>query len=97
MVNDWDTEAALYAVFPWVAAGAEAVIVHRPTPVVLPLVVHGPDVAKLTVWPTEDDALNENVLPYCTFGNCAKEIVCDFVVEFSGRIANVPDTELAAL
>jgi hypothetical protein len=73
MVNDWVTEAALYELF----AGADAVIAHVPTPVILPLAVHGPDAAKLTAKPEEDNALNENVLPYCTVGNCGKWIVCD--------------------
>jgi hypothetical protein len=78
MVKDWVTEAALYVAFPVLYAGADAVIVHKPTPVVLPLVMHGPDAVKLTVCPGgEDDALNENVLPYCTFGNCGKTIDCD--------------------
>ena len=67
--------------FPTVPAGADAVMVHKPTPVVLPLVVHGPDAVKLTGRPAEDDALNESVLPYCTFGNCGKLIVCDCASE----------------
>jgi hypothetical protein len=62
-------------------AGADAVIVHTPTPVMLPAVVHGPDAEKLTVKPAEDDALNENVLPYCTAGNCGKRMVCDCRLE----------------
>jgi hypothetical protein len=62
-------------------AGADAVIVHKPAPVVLPLVVHGPEFVKLTVWPTEDDALNENPLPYCTLGNGPKVMVCGCAVE----------------
>ena len=66
---------------PTVPAAAAAVIVHKPTPVVLPLVVHGPDFVKLTGSPEEDDALKANVLPYCTFGNCAKLMVCDCVLE----------------
>ena len=82
MVNDWDSEAALYMTLFVLYAGAEAVIVHKPTPVVLPFVMHGPDAVKLTVSPGgEDDALNENVPPYCTFGNCGKTIVCDCVLE----------------
>ena len=76
-MNDWTTEAALYVLF----AGADAVMVHWPTPVMPPLVVHGPDVLKLTARPDEDDALNENVLPYCTFGNCGKRMVCDCVLD----------------
>jgi hypothetical protein len=97
MVNDWVAEAALYELLPTVPAAAAAVIMHGPTPVVPPLVVHGPDAVKLTGSPAEDDALNENVLPYCTFGNCEKLIVCDCVLEFAARIVNVPDTELAGL
>lgn len=92
-MNDWVTEAALYVLLP----GADAVIVHTPTAVVVPLVVHGPDAAKLTGWLAEDDALNENVLPYGTSCNSAKLIVCDCVLEPCGRIVNVPDTALAAL
>ena len=81
MENDWDAEAALYEKLPTVPASADAVILHVPTPVVLPLTVHGPDAVKLTGSPAEDDALNEKVLPYCTFGNCGKLIVCDCVLE----------------
>jgi hypothetical protein len=66
---------------PTVPAGVDAMILQGPTPVVLPLVVHGPDAVKLTGNPEEDEALNENVLPYCTFGNCGKLIVCDCVLE----------------
>jgi hypothetical protein len=73
MLNDWTTEAALYVLF----AGADAVMVHNPTPVMAPLVVHGPDAAKLTARPEEDDALNENELPYCAIGNCGNRMVCD--------------------
>jgi hypothetical protein len=64
-----------------VPAGADAVILHGPTPVVPPLTVHGPDAVKLTCSPEEDNALNENVPPYGTFGNCGKLIVCDCVLE----------------
>ena len=78
-------------------AGADAVILHTPTPVVLPAVVHGPEAVKLTVRPEDDDALNEKVLPYCTSCNGAKVIVCDCRLEPCGRIVNVPDTGLAAL
>lgn len=96
-MNDWVAEAALYELLPTVPAAADAVIMHGPTPVVLPPAVHGPVAVKLIGSPVEDDALNENVLPYCTFGNCAKLMVCDCVLEPWGRIVNVPDTELAAL
>jgi hypothetical protein len=81
MENDWDAEAALYEKLPTVPASADAVILHGPTPVVLPLAVHGPEAVKLTGSPDDEDALNENVLPYCTFGNCGKLIVCDCVSE----------------
>ena len=81
MVNDWVAEAALYELLPTVPASADAVILHGPTPVVLPLAVHGPDAVKVTCRVEEDDALNENVLPYCTFGNCGKLMVCDCVSE----------------
>ena len=77
MLNDWTTEAALYVLL----AEADAVMVHTPTPLMLPLIVHGPDAEKLTAWPDEDDALNENVLPYCTLGNCGKRMVCDWVFD----------------
>jgi hypothetical protein len=76
---------------------ADAVIVHTPIPVVPPLAVHGPDAVKLTGRPAEEDALNENVLPYCTLCKGAKLIVCDIVLEPCGRIVNAPDTELAEL
>jgi hypothetical protein len=92
-LNDWVTEAGLYVLFP----ACDAVILHTPTPLVVPLVVHGPDAVKLTDKPEEDDALNENVLPYCTLGNGAKVIVCDVVLEPAGRIMNVPEAGLAAL
>ena len=78
-------------------AGADAVILQTPTPVTLPDVLHGPDAVKITVRPEDEDALNENVLPYCTSCNCVKVIVCDCRLEPCGRIANVPDTGLAAL
>ena len=78
-------------------AGADAVIAHTPTPVMLPLAVHGPDAVKLTGAPTLDDAAAENVLPYCTFGNGTKVIVCDLAVEPCGRMVNAPETGLAAL
>ena len=85
-------------------AGDDAVIVHNPAPVVAPLAVpavaptvHGPDAEKLTGSEAEDDALTENPLPYCTPANGAKVMVCDCVVEPAGRIANVPDTGVAAL
>ena len=78
-------------------AGAEAVILHTPTPEMVPLVEHGPDAVKLTVWPDEEVALSEKLLPYGRFAKVAKVIVCDCVLEFAGRIANAPDTELASL
>jgi hypothetical protein len=89
MVNDWVTEAALYVLlFGAGPVGADAVILHKPAPVVVPLAapvvvftVHGPDAEKLTGSEAEDDALTENPLPYCTFGNGPKLIVCDCVVE----------------
>jgi hypothetical protein len=74
----------------------EAVIVHCPTPVVVPLVVHGPADAKVIASLELDDALNENVLPYCTFPTGAKVIVCDCRVEPAGSIVNDSDTEFAA-
>jgi hypothetical protein len=86
MVNDWVTEAALYVLLP----DADAVIMHRPAPVVAPLAVpavaptlHGPvEVAeKLTGSPELDVALTENPVPYCTFTNGAKLMVCDCVVD----------------
>ena len=95
VLNDWVTEAGLYVLFP----ACDAVILHTPTPLVVPLVVHGPDAVKLTDKPEEDDALNENVLPYCTLCNAGgvKVIVCDVVLEPAGRIMNVPEAGLAAL
>jgi hypothetical protein len=83
MLNDWVSEAALYDGLALGAdAGADAVILHRPTPVMAPVAVpvvvptvHGPDAVKVTG--SEAVALTENVLPYCTFGNGAKLIVCD--------------------
>ena len=98
MVNDWVTETALYdGRAPGADAGAEAVILHTPTPEMVPLVEHGPEDVKLTAAPEEDVALNEKVLPYCTFGKVAKLIVCDVKLEPCGRIVNIPDTALAAL
>ena len=83
---------------------ADAVILHTPTPLVAPVAVpvvgptvHGPDAVKLTDRPAEDDALTENVPPYCTLCNAGKVIVCDVVLEPCGRIMNVPETGLAAL
>ena len=62
-------------------AGADAVIVHKPTPVVAPLVVHGPEAANVTVCPEEAVALNKKAPPYCTFCNCGKVMVCDWMLE----------------
>ena len=85
-------------------AGADAVMVHNPAPVVVPLAVpvdaptvHGPDAEKLTGNEAEDDALTENPLPYCTLASGAKLMVCDCLVDPLGRMANVPDTGVAAL
>jgi hypothetical protein len=65
-------------------AGAVAVIVHLPAPVVVPVAVpvvaptvQGPLAAKVTPAPDEEVALTENPLPYCTPGNCERLIVCD--------------------
>jgi hypothetical protein len=91
--NGWLAEAALYVLFP----GAEAVMVHKPTPVVVPLVVHGPEAENITVCPEEAVALNGNVPPYCTFGNGPKLMVCDRRLEPLGRIVNVPDTGSAEM
>ena len=97
MVKDWVTEAALYdGLAPGSDAGADAVTLHTPTPEIVPVFEHGPVVAKLTGRLDEDVALNENVLPYCTFGSVAQVIVCDRVLDPCGRIVNVPDTALAA-
>ncbi len=63
----------------------------------VPLVVQGPDAVKLTGRLAEDEALKVNVLPYCTFGNTGKLMVCDIVLEPCVRTMNVPDTEFAAL
>jgi hypothetical protein len=44
MVNDCDNETALNdGLAPWADAGAEAVILHVPMPVVMPLTVQGPE------------------------------------------------------
>ena len=93
MVNDWVSEAALYVLL----LGADAVMEQTPTPLTVPFAAQCPDAVKLTGRPAEDDALNENVLPYCTFCNGAKLIVCDIVLEPCGRTMNVPDTVFAAL
>jgi hypothetical protein len=63
----------------------------------LPLVEHGPDALKLTVFPEEEDALNTNPFPYCTFASGDQMIVCDFVADPCARITKVADTVLAAL
>lgn len=92
----WVNEAALYVPF----AGADAVIEHRPTPLMTPFAVHGPEAVKLTGRPAEEVVLrelSENEFPYCAFGSGGKLMVCDCVAEPSGRTMNVPDTELAAL
>lgn len=105
IVNDWLTEAALYVLlFGAGPAGADAVILHKPAPVVEPLAepvvaptLHGPEAEKLTGSEAEDDAVTENPLPYCTLGNGAKVMVCGCVVEPAGKMVNVPDTGVAAL
>jgi len=102
MVNDWVTEAALYDGFaPEADAGADALILHTPTPVMAPLRVHGPDAVKVTGCPSgmpfdSAVALNENVPPYCTFGKVGQLIVCGSTVEPAGSIVNDSDTEFAA-
>ena len=93
MVKVWVSEAALYVLL----LCADAVMEQTPTPLTVPFVAQGPDAAKLTGRLAEDDALKENVLPYCTFCSGAKLIVCDIVLEPCGRTMNVPDTEFAAL
>ena len=106
MLNDCVTEAALYVLlFGAEPVGADAMILHIPAPVVVPLAVpvdeptvHGPDTTKkLTGSPELDVALTENVLPYCTVGNDPKMMVCGCVLEPCGVIANVPDTGVAEL
>ena len=77
--------------------GEKAVIAHTPTPLMLPLVVQGPDAVKLTGIFAEEDALKENELPYCAFCRSAKVIVCDRVPDPVGRTMNVPDTAFATL
>jgi hypothetical protein len=86
-----------------VPAGADAVIVHRPTPVVVTVAVpvvaptwHGPTAPKVTPSPEFEEALTEKVLPYCTFGKLENVIVCGCVVEPAGSIVNDSDTEFAA-
>jgi hypothetical protein len=111
-LNDCVTEVALYvALFDPVPDGAEAVIVHGPIPVVVPLAVvvppadatllsvHGPfaGTETLTRAPTFDFALTENPLPYVRFGNDPKVMVCGFAVEPCGRIMKLPVTVGAAL
>ena len=78
-------------------AATDAVILQTPAPFILPAFVHGPDAVKLTGRPDEADALNENELPYCTFGSEAKLMVCDLALEPCGSTMNVPDTEFAGL
>jgi hypothetical protein len=88
---------------PTVPAGADAVIVHRPTPVVVTVAVpvvlptwHGPTAAKVTPSPEFEEALTEKVLPYCTFGKVENVIVCDSATEPCGSMVNDPDTGFAA-
>jgi hypothetical protein len=71
-------------------------IVHEPTPVIVPLAVvvpptdvtllrvHGFPLAgaeTLTVAPTFDVALTENELPYCTLDKGPKVMVCGCAVD----------------
>jgi hypothetical protein len=107
--NDCVTEAALYVVllFADCPPGADAVILHTPTPVMVTVAVpvvapteHGPDAGaeKLTGSPDNDDALTEgDPLPYTTFAKGPKLMVCDWMLEPLGRIENVPETESAAI
>ena len=68
--------------------GADAIILHTPTPLMAPAAVpvvaptvHGPDAVKLTGSPEVDDALTENPPPYTTFDKAEKLIDCDCVLE----------------
>ena len=87
-------------------AGAVAVILHKPAPLVVPLAVlavlataHGPfaGAEKLTGSPDVDVPVTENPLPYCTGGKAPRVMVCDCTFEPCGRMVNVPDTGVAAL
>ena len=104
MLNDCVTEAALYVMLFACPPDCDAVILHRPAPVivtVVPLTEHGCPLAgpeKLTGSPEFDVALTAKGLPpYCTLGNVPKVIICDCVVEPCGRMVKVPDTGVAAL
>jgi hypothetical protein len=104
MLNDCVTEAALYVLLFAFPAGAVAVILHRPAPVmvtVVPLTEHGCPLAgpeKLTASPELDVALTvKGLLPYCTLGNAPRLMDCDCVVEPCGRIMKLPDAGVAAL
>ena len=56
---------------------ADAVIMHTPTPLVVPLIPQGPDAANVTASPEEAVAASENVPPYWILGKIGKLIVCD--------------------
>ena len=73
-----------------------------PAPVMLiwlPMRAQGPDVVKVTVNPDGDAValMGTGALPYCTFANCGKLMVCETVFELAETIMNVPDTGVAAL
>src|ERR1700739_547518 len=86
MLSDCVTEAALYVLLFACPAGAVAVILQRPAPVmvtVVPLTEHGPfaDAERLTVSPELDAALTVKGLPpYWTLGNDPKVMVSDCVL-----------------
>ncbi len=77
--------------------GAFAVIVHVPTPVVVPLELQGPIVVKVIGIPELSLAFGVKLVPYWMLGNCGKFMTCGIVPEFSRTIANVAETGVAAL
>ena len=61
--------------------------------------LHGLSAVNETVNPDGDAVAltGTGALPYCTFANCGKLIVCATTVEVAETIANVPETGSAAL
>lgn len=71
-------------------AGAVAVILHNPAPLVVPVAgllafvrAQGPPAGteKLTVCPEVELAITLKLLPYCTGANAPKLMVCDWRFE----------------
>ena len=83
--------------------GADAVTLHVPAPVICTVLfvvelLQGPEVLKVIGKLDVVVAFSvTGLLPYWTFANCGKLIVCETIFESAETIMNVPETGAAAL